>query len=145
MKKIWKVLIAILAVPIIYIMIVCLVIGIIIWGASNPKSPGRDTVELLGDGTFQIVKTTDLVTNTYSLVNNVENEMIVELICKYQILKRNKSIYLIGKDQSADTEYQYTILNYKTGQIQKYLTLEDMDSNDQEIFENEKDFITLSN
>ncbi|HWL23499.1 MAG TPA: hypothetical protein VNR38_07090 [Ureibacillus sp.] len=80
----------------------------IISGCSNDYKyqPGKDTVEIYGDGTYQI-----LSGNTNTLANVETQENPEEIVFKYKDEK--PLVFVIG-------ESGYTILNYQTGEIKKY-------------------------
>jgi hypothetical protein len=69
--------------------------------------PGKDTVEIYGDGTYQI-----LSGPTSNTLANIETQEDIELVV-YKYKEESPLVYVIG-------ESGYTILNYQTGKIKKY-------------------------
>jgi len=96
---------------------------IIFFGCSQDYEfpPGRDTVEIYGDGTFQILSGP----TSNGLYNNETQEDIEFIVYKYKEIKH--WVYVIG-------ESGYTILNYQTGEIKKYKKMDDIPNKQKQIF-----------
>ncbi|SMQ81532.1 hypothetical protein SAMN05444673_4365 [Bacillus sp. OV166] len=94
----------------------------IISGCSNDYKypPGKDTVEIYGDGTYQI-----LSGETMTLANVETQEIPEENVYKYKEVK--PMVYLIG-------ESGYTILNYQTGKIIKYKNMDEIPEKQKKVF-----------
>ncbi|MEH7305483.1 hypothetical protein [Neobacillus drentensis] len=94
----------------------------IISGCSNDYKypPGKDTVEIYGDGTYQI-----LSGDTYSLSNVETQENPEENVYKYK--EEKPLVYVIGKSG-------YTLLNYKTGKIKKYKRMDEIPAKQLKVF-----------
>lgn len=94
-------------------------------------SPGRDTYELFGDGTYQILCAPD---KTYVLHDCDNSNNIEEYIYRYR--KISPLVYVVGKNG-------YTILNYETGIIEQKSDINDFSDKDREIFQKETKFKRL--
>ncbi len=83
--------------------------------------PGKDTIDIFGDGTFQI-----LSGPSYNPLLNSETQENIEFnVYKYKEIK--PFVYVIG-------ESGYTILNYETGEYKKYKKVEEIPEKDKKIF-----------
>ncbi|MEC2078686.1 hypothetical protein [Metabacillus fastidiosus] len=83
--------------------------------------PGKDTVDIFGNGKFQILSGTG--DNNFM---NVETQEDIELyVYKYKEIE--PLVYVIG-------ESGYTILNYQTEKVKKYKIIDNVPTKQQEIF-----------
>lgn len=83
--------------------------------------PGKDTIDIFGDGTFQILSGP----SPNSLLNVETQENIEFNVYKYKEIK--PFVYVIG-------ESGYTVLNYETGGYIKYKKIEEIPEKDKKIF-----------
>ena len=82
---------------------------------------GRDTIEIYGDGRFQIMS--GPTTNSF---NNLEEQDTIEhIVFKYKEIEQY--VYVIG-------ESGYTVLNFQTGEMKKYQKMNEIPSEEKEIF-----------
>lgn len=108
----------------------------IIYTMLNPKLGGRDTVLLLGDGTYQIFKSIDIDRNEiYNLTNVVAKENVINVVIKYKNVPEASTIYLIGKEQPDDIEYKYVVLNYNAKSYNVVSELSELNNDERIIFE----------
>ncbi|MEH7336451.1 hypothetical protein V7161_27885 [Neobacillus drentensis] len=110
MKKIW-------------IAFITINLFMIISGCSNDYKypPGKDTVEIYGDGTYQILS----VGTSNTLYNVKTQEDIEKVVYKYK--EKKPSVYVIG-------ESGYTVLNYQTGKIKKYIKMNEIPTKQRKVF-----------
>lgn len=116
--------------PISIIIIVALfLIGLYLFstnGCEEKKHPsGRDTIESFGDGRFQILGPSD----TKSLYDGEAQDMtkasIEDNVYKYKV--KGDLVYVIG-------QRGYTIVNYRTGEINQYKEINKFTLGDRKIF-----------
>lgn len=94
-------------------------------------SPGRDTYELFGDGTYQILVGPYQIYSLYEYgnINAIEDDI-------YRYRKISSLLYVVGKNG-------YTILNYETGITEQNSDIKKFSNNDQEMFRKEEKFKKL--
>ncbi|GMB07384.1 hypothetical protein [Thermolongibacillus altinsuensis] len=88
--------------------------------------PGKDTVDIFGDGTYQILRIVDENLKEHkSLYNNEKQESIIENVLNY---KEHKSLlYVVGDDK-------YTIVNYIANKVKQYDDMKSIPKSDKGIF-----------
>lgn len=94
-------------------------------GCEEKKHPsGRDTIESFGNGRYQIVG----VVNKRVLVDLDRNirPSVEDNVYKYKV--RGDLVYVIG-------QRGYTIVNYRTGEINQYKEINKFTLGDRKIFE----------
>ena len=153
MKKVFKyifVTMGIIASMIIrQIMLILILIGVYVMLIQDPKMGGRDTVLSFGDGTYQVFSVVDPDSqdddwqNMYCLENVIEQEILIRGISSYKIIKKENKVYFMGHQREHDVEYEYFILNYKTGSFKRADRLSEFNEKDQKVFSNKKEFKVL--
>ena len=80
----------------------------------------------------------------YILINSKTNKQIGNWIQKYKIDVENNTIYIKSKNSIVDNYEECYVLNYKTDNVDKYLSLEEMDIKLKDIFENNSSWVVPS-
>lgn len=112
------------------VLIVLICISILLVGCSNiPKKypKGRDTVESFGDGRFQVLKVgPDKILYLVDESKPQFNGRVVESnVSGYT--RKGEFVYVVGKGG-------YTVLNYKTGELRQYESLDELPDQEQKLF-----------
>ncbi|HWO75876.1 MAG TPA: hypothetical protein VNM69_08220 [Bacillus sp. (in: firmicutes)] len=89
--------------------------------------PGKDTIEIFGDGTYQILRVVDENNKEFKVLYNVEKqEEIVKNVLAYK--EHNSLLYVVGEDGN------YTVLDYNKNKITQYSNIEMIPEGDRGIF-----------
>lgn len=147
MKKTLIILLVVVSLPIVYLALILVTTEKNIY---NPAVFGSDTYHHFGDGRFEIGNMKNDRKVPFDIKNNTS--LIYDLI-KYR--EKGDEVYLTGYySQSSSLSsyfdpheevrkwyedgsnvFYYTILNYRTGEVEWYRTLDEMPSEDMKIFE----------
>ncbi|QVK19270.1 hypothetical protein KHQ81_06110 [Mycoplasmatota bacterium] len=118
-----------------FILIFTILLSIVAGCSKYKYIPGKDTLEIFGDGTLQILRS--YFPNgemTYGLMN-IEKQSTIEInIYEYKYV--DDRIYIIG-------EHGYTVVNSKTCQFQQCEDYSCFSKNGKKVFEEHSDFTVL--
>jgi thioredoxin-related protein len=112
---------------IIFLLLIQIFISLFGCQSKNFKyGPGKDTVEIFGDGTYQILRIVDEDLKEHKvLYNNEKQESVVENVLDY---KEHKSLlYVVGDNK-------FTVLDYEKNKVKQYKNIQEIPDKDREIF-----------